>query len=97
MRLKDRKFEWDANKAVRNLRKHRVSFEEAATEFNDPRRLRTFDLEHSDDEDRENVIGFSERMRLLQVVIYEKENNIIRIVSARRATRQEGLRYFVED
>jgi uncharacterized protein len=92
-----RKFEWNPEKAVRNFRKHAVTFDEAATVFDDPRRLQTFDLEHSDDEDREIVIGFSFRMRLLMVVIYEQSDDIIRIVSARRATRAEGLRYFSED
>lgn len=89
-------FEWNAEKAASNLRKHNVSFEEAATVFNDPRRLQTYDLEHSLDEDREIVIGFSFRMRLLMVVIYEQNDDIIRIISARRATRSEGSRYFAE-
>jgi uncharacterized DUF497 family protein len=95
--LTERKFEWNSRKAALNLRKHGVTFEEAATVYGDLRRLQTYDLEHSGIEDREIVIGFSERMRLLMVVVYEQEENIIRIISARRATREEGLRYFVED
>jgi uncharacterized protein len=95
--LTERRFEWDPQKASLNARKHRVTFEEAATVFNDPRRLREYDLEHPGSEDREIIIGFSERMRLLMVVVHEKEENVIRIISARRATREEGLRYFVED
>ncbi|MCY2950452.1 MAG: BrnT family toxin [Planctomycetota bacterium] len=90
------RFEWDPRKAAKNRRKHGVSFEEAATVFNDLRRLREYDLMHAGEEDREIVIGFSERMRLLMVVIYEQEENVIRIISARRATREEGLRYFAE-
>ena len=90
-------FEWDADKAASNLRGHGISFEEAATVFNDPRRLETYDLEHSLDEDRLNIIGFSNRMRLLMVVIYEQDHEVVRIISARRATRAEGLRYFAED
>lgn len=91
-----RRFEWDRRKAQQNARKHGVTFDEAAMVFNDPRRLQTYDLEHSLDEDRENVIGFSFRMRLLVVVIYEQDNDVIRIISTRRATREEGLRYFSE-
>jgi len=94
--VSERRFEWNPRKAASNFRKHRVSFEEAATVFNDPRRLQTYDLEHSADEDREIVVGFSFRMRLLMVVIYEQDDNVIRIISARRATRAEGLRYFSE-
>jgi uncharacterized DUF497 family protein len=89
-------FIWDPNKAASNLRKHRVSFEEAATVFRDPRRLRELDLSHHNNEDREIVIGFSERMRLLAVVIYERKEKVIRIISARRATTGEGLRYYSE-
>jgi uncharacterized DUF497 family protein len=90
------KFDWDDSKAASNERKHGVTFEEAATVLSDPRRLQYFDTAHSFDEDRENVIGFSYRMRLLMVVIYEREDEIVRIISARRATREEGLRYFSE-
>jgi uncharacterized DUF497 family protein len=90
-------FEWDSAKAAGNVRKHRVSFEEAASVFSDPRRLREYDLEHAGTEDREIVIGFSAKLRLLMVVVYEREEGYIRIISARRATRQEGLRYFRED
>jgi len=90
------KFEWNTDKAVLNERKHGVTFSEAATVLADPRRLQCYDLNHSFDEDRENVVGFSHRMRLLMVVIYERKDKTIRIISARRATRQEGLRYFAE-
>ena len=94
--MSDLTFEWDDLKAVSNESKHGVSFEEAATVLNDPRRLQYFDAAHSLDEDRENVIGFSARLRLLMVVIYERENQTIRIISARRANKAEGLRYFNE-
>ncbi len=95
--MKEFQFKWSRDKAVKNFRKHGVSFEEAATIFRDARRLQMYDLEHSVDEDREIVIGFSYRMRLLMVVIYEQDDDVIRIISARRATRGEGLRYFAED
>jgi uncharacterized DUF497 family protein len=94
--LSSPQFEWDSKKAALNVRRHRVTFEEAATVFNDLRCLREYDLEYSGSEDREIVIGFSERMRLLMVVVYEQEENVIRIISARRATREEGIRYFLE-
>lgn len=91
------RFEWNDRKARGNLAKHGVSFEEASTVFDDPRRPQEFDLPHSGDEDCDVAIGFSHRMRLLMVVIYEKhEDGVIRIISARRATRSEGLRYFAE-
>ena len=94
--MNSRRFDWHDAKAEINARKHGVTFEEAATVFNDPRRLQMYDLEHSVDQDRGIVIGFSHRMRLLIVVIYEQGENITRIISARRATKNEGLRYFAE-
>jgi uncharacterized DUF497 family protein len=91
------RFEWNPEKAASNLRKHGVSFEEAATVYGDPRRVELYDLGHSFDEDRIIWIGFSDRMRLLTVVLYEQvADEVFRIISARRATRQEGLRYFAE-
>lgn len=92
--MNELQFEWDAEKARRNLRKHRVSFEEASTVFENPV-VREYDLEHGY-EAREMVVGFSHRFRLLFVVIYEYEARTIRIISARRATGEEGLRYFAE-
>ena len=88
------RFEWDRRKAELNIRKHRVTFEEASTVFSGPV-LREYDLVHGS-EDRETVIGFSFRMRMLFVVIYEYEEHTIRIISARQATRTEGERYFAE-
>jgi uncharacterized DUF497 family protein len=90
------KFDWHTPKAKLNERKHGVTFEEASTVFNDARRLQIYDLPHSIDEDREITIGFSYRMRLLMVVYYERDQENIRIISARRATKEEGLRYFAE-
>jgi uncharacterized DUF497 family protein len=95
--LIDARFEWNAEKAATSLAKHGVSFEEAATVYGDPRRVEMYDLEHSIDEDRYIWIGFSHRMRLLMVVVYEQDDHeVYRIISARRATREEGLRYFAE-
>jgi uncharacterized protein len=87
-------FEWNPLKDRLNQRKHGVSFREAATVFDGPV-LREYDLEHGP-EDREIVIGYSYKERLLFVVIYEYEQDTIRIISARRATQAEALRYFAE-
>lgn len=87
-----RRFGWDGAKAARNLRDHGVSFEEAVTAFDDPNRLIELDLKHSEFEDREIVIGFSERARLLMVVTTER-HEAIRLISARRATKAETGRY----
>ena len=93
--MSELQFEWDATKAADNVRKHGVTFEEAASVFNNRPIQRRYDLDHGP-EDREIVVGWSYKMRLLMVVIYEIEENTIRIISARRATRAEGLRFFTE-
>jgi len=85
-------YEWDAAKASANLRKHKVSFAEAASVFLDPLALSFFDPDHSDEEDREITIGISSRKRALFVSHYERGERI-RIISARKATRKERLQY----
>ena len=85
-------FEWDFNKAANNERKHGVSFEEASTCFYDQCQVAFYDPEHSEDEDREILFGQSERQRLL-VVSYTLRNEVIRIISARPATRREVKEY----
>jgi hypothetical protein len=85
-------FEWDDSKAERNARKHRVSFDEALSAFYDPRQVAFYDPEHSEDEDREILIGHSGQARLL-VVIYTLRGETIRIISARLATRKETEDY----
>ena len=84
--------EWDDRKAVSNLRKHRVSFFEAATVFDDPNALIEPDPVHSTEELRAKAIGFSIRNRVLLVVYVERLERI-RIVSARKATLEERRRY----
>src|SRR5256885_14452545 len=81
-------FEWDDAKAASNERKHRVSFPEAATAFADPVAAIFPDPDHSDDEVREILAGYSERGRLLIVSFTERPPNI-RIISARVATPAE--------
>jgi uncharacterized DUF497 family protein len=83
-------FTWDLRKATSNLRKHGVSFSEAATVFADPLALFTEDALY---DDRAILIGQSERRRVLFTVFVEVAEDSIRIVSARRATSHERKRY----
>ena len=86
------RFEWNDQKAVENLNKHGVSFGEATEVFYDPNALEAYDQRHSLEEARFTIIGLSSR-RLLYVVYAERANDLIRIVSARKAKRTEGIRY----
>ncbi len=84
------KFEWDQRKADHNLKKHKVSFEEASTVFFDDLAKITFDPDHSEDEHRHILIGHSYNKKLLFVVhVSHEEKNVIRIISARKATKKE--------
>ena len=85
-------FEWDPNKAARNVEKHHVSLDEAATVFDDPAFITVIDEEHSADEDRYITIGRSQRGRLL-LVAHTDHGGRIRIISARKATRRERKFY----
>ncbi len=86
------RFEWDEAKAAANLRKHGVSFEEAAEIFLDPHALHDRDAEHSYGEGRYFVIGYS-AVRMLYVVFVERRGNVIRIISARPPTPAERKAY----
>ncbi len=86
-------FEWDEVKAKTNLKKHKVSFQEARTVFNDPRLLTFSDESHSGTEDRFINIGMSARARIIIVVHIERVADVIRIISCRRATRLERETY----
>ncbi len=88
--------EWNAGKAETNLRKHGVSFEEAATAFADPLGWIYPDPLHSDEELREILIGESSVGRLLLVCFTERQNNIIRIISSRIPTKHERQKYEAE-
>jgi len=81
-------FEWDPEKAAANIRRRRVSFNEAATVLEDPLSTTFPDEAHSEDEMRFVTVGVSQRGRLL-VVAHTERNDTIRIISARRATRRE--------
>ncbi|MBI5892538.1 MAG: BrnT family toxin [Deltaproteobacteria bacterium] len=85
-------FEWDNKKAISNLRKHKVSFEEAMTVFYDPLSATFDDPDHSTDEKRLITIGYSSRSRLL-VVSHIERGKTIRIISARTATAHERKRH----
>ena len=85
-------FEWDATKAIANLRKHGISFPEARTVFGDPLGRITDDPRHSDAEDRFVLLGLSEQQRLLAVMFTDR-GEVIRIITARRATRRERSNY----
>ncbi|HSO11352.1 MAG TPA: BrnT family toxin [Anaerolineales bacterium] len=85
-------FEWDDEKAVSNLKKHGVSFEEGATIFNDPMIATILDPDHSKGEERYISIGISVQDRLLVVVHAEREERI-RLISCRKATSGERKIY----
>jgi uncharacterized protein len=90
------KFEWDPPKASANLGKHQVSFEEAKSVFYDEFAIQFFDEEHSSEEDRFLMLGMSSGAKLLIVCHCERENGeVIRIISARRATKRESAFYQV--
>jgi uncharacterized protein len=85
-------FEWDQSKAASNVKKHGVSFEEAKTVFDNPLAAIFDDEAHSVGEQREIIIGHSQRNRLLLIAFTERSGNV-RIISARLATRQEREDY----
>ena len=89
-------YEWDEVKNYRNRTKHGVWFEEAETVFDDPLGRVFLDPEHSDKEDRYLILGMSSAGRLLVVVhCYRKADSVIRIISARKATRKE-IKFYEE-
>jgi len=100
-RLFEHRFEWDPVKALRNARKHGVSFERAATVFLDPRALSILDDEHSEEEERWITLGLDPAGVLLAVChTFREENEVgpdasakIRLISARRADRREAAQY----
>ena len=87
-------FDWDDNKAESNKKKHGVSFAEAATAFSDPNAIEFLDEKNSDKEDRWILVGLSARSHVLLVVFVEPEEKLIRIVSARKAVKEEMNQYF---
>lgn len=87
-------FEWDDGKNSLNKRKHQVSFEEALTVFADDHALLLSDPDHSTEEERFILMGFSASLRMLVVCYcYRRSEEIIRIISARKATKLERADY----
>ena len=87
-------FEWDESKARINQKKHGVSFDEAKTVFDDADALQIFDPDHSESEDRFIMLGMSAVLRILVVChCYRANDDTIRIISARKATRNECSTY----
>jgi len=89
------RFEWDPRKAAANLRRHRVSFEDASTAFYDDDAILIDDPDHSQTEDRLVLLGLSARLRVLVIPhAYRKGGNVIRIISAWKAGRFDRQDYF---
>lgn len=92
--MSDLHFEWDAKKAAANVKKHGIGFEEAKSVFSDERAKLIDDPDHSEEEDRFILLGLSGSLRVLVVChCYREEGNVIRIISARKATSTESKSY----
>jgi uncharacterized DUF497 family protein len=92
--VSDLRFEWDPGKAKANFAKHGVTFEEATTVFFDENGLFMPDPQRSDSEDRFLLLGLSQALRLLVVChCYRESDEVIRIITARKADRSEGRQY----
>jgi uncharacterized DUF497 family protein len=85
-------FEWDPKKAAKNLKKHGVTFQEAATVFGDPLAMTFPDPDHSEDEERHLTFGLSLRRRLI-VVSHTERGELTRIISARLMDHEERVIY----
>lgn len=87
-------FDWDPIKARRNLRDHGVAFDEAKTVFSDDEALLEDDPDHSIDEERFVLLGMSAALRVLMVVhCYQRDADVVELISARKATRSERAQY----
>ena len=93
--MDDIEFEWDENKYLTNQKKHKISFDEAETVFDDINAMIIDDPDHSEDEDRFVLLGFSKEANLLVVChCYRDFDTIIRIISARKADKKETKQYY---
>ncbi len=92
MRRPSLRFDWDPDKARLNRHQHGIAFEEAQTAFDDPHARIIDDPDHSEVEPRAILLGYTQRNRLLVVVFAERED-VIRMISARKATRKERKTY----
>ena len=93
--MNDIRFEWNRPKSLANKRKHGVSFEEARTVFYDEDAIQFDDPDHSENENRFIMVGMSFKLRVLVVFHCERDGDIIRIISARKAVRHE-MKYYEE-
>jgi uncharacterized DUF497 family protein len=92
--LQGQRFDWDRDKNLSNIEKHGISFKEAALTFFDPNAIMLADNVHSQNEERFLLIGFSEQYRLLTVChCYMENNDVVRIITARKATKSEEKIY----
>ncbi len=87
-------FEWDEEKEKNNIAKHGIDFETAARVFADENRLELYDAEHSDEEDRYIAIGMIGEVMYIVTVVFTDRNEAIRLISARKATKQERKLYY---
>ena len=87
------KFEWDENKNKTNKKKHKISFEEASSVFYDSDALIITDPDHSEEEERFLILGLSNKINILVVCHCYRNEGIIRLISARRATKTETKYY----
>lgn len=87
-------FEWDDNKEKKNIIKHGIDFSTAALVFHDENRIEIFDDEHSADEDRYITIGQINGVAIVIMVVYTERGNVIRLISARKANKQERSIYY---
>ena len=87
-------FEWDDEKEKINIAKHGIDFATAARVFGDENRLEIYDEAHSDNEDRYITIGSVDGVTFIVMVVYTERGEAIRLISARKATKQEGRMYY---
>lgn len=88
-------FEWDQRKEKANVKKHGISFEEARTVFYDENAIQFYDPDHSDEEDRFVLLGLSLKPQVLVVChCFRESETVIRIISARKADKDEELEYW---
>lgn len=88
------RFAWDDAKNRKNIIKHKISFEVALNVFKDKNRVELFDIFHSEIEDRYICIGIINGVAYLITVVYTERRDVIRIISARRATKRERKLYY---
>ncbi len=92
--MKPLRFTWDKSKSKANQEKHGISFDEAQTVFFDENAIEFFDPDHSESEDRFLLLGLSSSLRIVVVShCYRKSESLIRIISARKATKKEQKVY----